>query len=140
MKIKQKYSLLNLQVEREAEQNVLSLRVDLTDGTKGYIFSRNPQRNESRMFTYNCHICSVPNLPGERCLYTHMSGRRHQTKLTSKQFDASLFRQPLQRTNKSTFYVVCFDWISTKFAFSLNVTLVHIEQICTSFLKFSFVK
>ncbi|XP_055315040.1 uncharacterized protein CG7065-like [Sitodiplosis mosellana] len=87
-------------VEREVEQNVLNLRVELSDGTKGYIFSRNPHRNEAKMFTYNCHICSVPNLPGERCLYTHISGRRHQTKLTSKQFDANLFRATLQRSNK----------------------------------------
>lgn len=95
--------LINLQVEREVEQNVLSLKVELTDGTTGYIFSRNPHRNEAKMYTYNCHICSVPNLPGERCLYTHIGGRRHQTKLTLKPFNASLFRAPMQRSNKSTF-------------------------------------
>lgn len=98
-----KYS--NFQIEQEVERNVLSTKVQLSDGTSGYVFTRNPQRNEAKMFTYNCHICSVPNLPGERCLYTHMSGRRHQTKLTLKPFDANLFRAPLQRSNKSMFYI-----------------------------------
>lgn len=91
------------------ERNVLNKKVELSDGTAGHIFSRNPARNEARMYTYNCHICSVPNLPGERCLYTHISGRRHQTKLTMKPFSANLFRAPMQRSHRSTFYVVCFD-------------------------------
>lgn len=97
------YSLFNPQVEREVEQNILNLKVDLSDGSTGYIFSRNPQRNEAKMLTYNCHICSVPNLPGERCLYTHISGRRHQTKLTSKPFNANLFRAPIHRSKSKLF-------------------------------------
>lgn len=105
-------SLFNSQVEREVEQNILNLKVDLSDGTTGYIFSRNPQRNEAKMFTYNCHICSVPNLPGERCLYTHISGRRHQTKLTSKPFNANLFRAPI---SKSKLHLVYFCFRSCTF-------------------------
>lgn len=100
----------NLQVELEVERNVLKEKVQLSDGSNGFIFSRNPFRNEAKMFTYNCHICSVPNLPGERCLYTHISGRRHQTRLTSKPFDASLFRAPLQRiASKSRFSIEPFQ-------------------------------
>lgn len=91
------------QVELEVEQNVLSSKVKLTDGSTGHIFSRNPGRNDARLFTYNCHICSVPNLPGERCLYTHISGRRHQQRLATQPFNANLFRAPLHRSNKSTF-------------------------------------
>lgn len=90
-----------LQAEQEVEQNVLSTKVELTDGTTGHVFTRNPHRNEAGLFMYNCHVCSVPNLPGERCLYTHITGRRHQLKLTLKPFDANLFRAPLQRPNKS---------------------------------------
>lgn len=89
------------QVELEVEKNVLTTKVNLTDGSTGHIFSRNPGRNDARLFTYNCHICSVPNLPGERCLYTHISGRRHQQRLANQPFNANLFRAPLHRSNKS---------------------------------------
>lgn len=90
------------QVELEVEQNVLTTKVNLTDGSMGHVFSRNPNRNDAQLLTYNCHICSVPNLPGERCLYTHISGRRHQQRLANQPFNASLFRAPLHRSNKST--------------------------------------
>lgn len=90
------------QVELEVEQNVLTTKVNLSDGSTGNIFSRNPNRNDARLFTYNCHVCSVPNLPGERCLYTHISGRRHQQRLANQPFNAAQFRAPLHRSNKST--------------------------------------
>lgn len=89
------------QVEQEVERHVLSVTVNLSDGTKGHVFSRNSTRNEAKQWLYNCHICGVPNLPGERCLYTHLNGRRHQTKVLARVFDAAMFRAPLTRTNKS---------------------------------------
>lgn len=91
---------------------MLTIKVDLSDGTNGFVFSRNPHRNEAKMFSYNCHICSVPNLPGERCLYTHISGRRHQQKLTLKPFDSNLFRAPLHRTNKSMSPILSLNHIT----------------------------
>lgn len=121
-----------IQVEQEVERNVLNTRVELTDGTTDYIFSRNANRNEAKMFTYNCHICSVPNLPGERCLYTHISGRRHQTKLTLKPFNASLFRAPLQRSTKST-------WFDSGF-WKLQSIRYFVVVFTTKSYKFSFVK
>lgn len=90
------------------ERHVLSVTVKLSDGTKGHVFSRNSTRNEAKQFLYNCHICGVPNLAGERCLYTHLNGRRHQTKVLQPVFDAALFRAPLTRTNKSMFEMRIF--------------------------------
>lgn len=89
-------------MEQEVEQHVLNITVKLSDGSRGNVFSRNPSRNEAKALTYNCHLCSVPNLSGERCLYTHMNGRKHQSKFNQNQvFDAELFRAPMPRGNKS---------------------------------------
>lgn len=118
------------QVELEVEQNVLSSKVDLTDGSTGHIFSRNPCRNDARLFTYNCHICSVPNLPGERCLYTHISGRRHQQRLATQPFNANLFRAPLHRSNKSTLLMLFYNRNQNSFCiFFFTMHLYH--HVCT---------
>lgn len=67
----------------------------MSDGSTENIFSRN-NRNESGSFTYNCHLCSVASLPGERELQTHVTGRKHQQRLfydyvpDAEQFRASL--------------------------------------------------
>ncbi|XP_037033064.1 uncharacterized protein CG7065 isoform X2 [Bradysia coprophila] len=49
------------------------------------------------MFNYICHLCGVNNLPGERCLQTHIAGRKHQMKLQSP-IDAKAFRAPITRS------------------------------------------
>jgi hypothetical protein len=51
----------------------------LSDGTFEKIFTRN-QRNERREFTYNCHLCDVGNLAGEK-VKTHINGKIHQKRL-----------------------------------------------------------
>lgn len=94
-------------MEQEVERHVLSLTVNLSDGSRGHVFTRNPHRNEAKMLTYNCHLCSVPNLSGERCLYTHINGRKHQSKLITEVYDAELFRTPMSRGNKSMLWI-CF--------------------------------
>lgn len=140
--------LLNLQNEQDVERNVLNQKVELSDGTTDYIFSRNPHRNEAKMFTYNCHICSVPNLPGERCLYTHIGGRKHHTKLTLKPFNASLFRTPLQRSNKSRFLSpignrhIDLQAFSSEFQKKKKKMLAHTHSFhhTIRLLQFSFVK
>lgn len=113
-----RYLKIFSQVELEVEKNVLTTKVNLTDGSTGNIFSRNPCRNDARLFTYNCHICSVPNLPGERCLYTHISGRRHQQRLATQPFNANLFRAPLHRSNKS---MLSLSLIATKNKNKINL-------------------
>lgn len=96
-----------LQLELEIEQHVLSTTIKLSDGTTGHVFSRGP-KNESQMFLYNCHLCGVPNLPGERCLQTHIAGRKHQTKLSSPMIDAESFRAPLLHRNKGKSYNIFY--------------------------------
>ncbi|GAB0098151.1 hypothetical protein DMENIID0001_138580 [Sergentomyia squamirostris] len=86
-------------VEEDIEKHVLSTTVKLSDGTTGKVFSRGG-RNEFQVFLYNCHLCGVPNLPGERCLQTHISGRKHQMRLTQGVVDASAFRAPMQAKSK----------------------------------------
>jgi zinc finger CCCH domain-containing protein 13 len=104
----------NLQVEIDVENHLLGTTVTLSDGTTGKVFSRGP-RNESNMFLYNCHLCSIPNLPGERCLQTHIGGRKHQTRLALPSVDAEAFRQPLQQKNKSMFGISIFLGHTTSF-------------------------
>jgi hypothetical protein len=69
-----------LQVEREVEKHVLTQTKKLSDETYEKIFSRDV-RNESGYFNYNCHICSVAGLSGEKALQTYITGRKHQQKL-----------------------------------------------------------
>lgn len=90
-------------MEIDVERHLLSVRVKLSDGTSGNVFSRNG-RNDANLYLYNCHLCGVPNLPGERCLQTHITGRKHQTKLSTPVIDAETFRAPLIAKNKSEFY------------------------------------
>ncbi|XP_055694537.1 uncharacterized protein CG7065 isoform X1 [Lutzomyia longipalpis] len=86
-------------VEEDIERHVLSTTVKLSDGTLGQVFSRGG-RNEFQVFLYNCHVCGVPNLPGERCLQTHISGRKHQMRLSQGVIDAVAFRAPMQTKSK----------------------------------------
>ncbi|XP_055704055.1 uncharacterized protein CG7065 isoform X2 [Phlebotomus papatasi] len=86
-------------VEEDIERHVLSTTVKLSDGTTGQVFSRGG-RNEFQVFLYNCHVCGVPNLPGERCLQTHISGRKHQMRLSQGVIDAEAFKAPMQNKNK----------------------------------------
>lgn len=94
----------------DVERHVLSTKVILSDQTEGVVFTRSKTRNESHMFTYNCHLCGVNNLPGERCLQTHIAGRKHQMKLQSP-VDAKTFRSPNARNKPqsksiSLFYLI----------------------------------
>lgn len=94
------------QVELEVERHVLRTKVVLSDKTEGLVFTRSKTRNESNMFNYICHLCGVNNLPGERCLQTHIAGRKHQMKLQSP-IDAKTFRSPITRNkpqSKFSFY------------------------------------
>ena len=89
------------QVEIDIENHVLTQTKKLSDNTFEKIFSRNP-RNEARMFTYNCHLCGVASLPGERALQTHITGKKHQQRLVFDYVpDAQQFRTPLAPKVKS---------------------------------------
>ncbi|KAG4071942.1 hypothetical protein HA402_006103 [Bradysia odoriphaga] len=88
-------------VELDVERHVLRTKVVLSDKTEGEVFSRSKTRNESNMFNYICHLCGVNNLPGERCLQTHIAGRKHQMKLQSP-IDAKAFRAPITRSKPQT--------------------------------------
>lgn len=91
------------QVEIDIERHVLSQRKKLTDNTFEKIFTRN-DRNESGMFTYNCHLCAVPNLTGERALQTHITGKKHQQRLMVEYVpNAAQFRTPLVQKPKRKF-------------------------------------
>lgn len=84
-----------LQVEVDIERHVLTQSKKLSDNSMEKIFTRN-HRNESGMFTYNCHLCSVASLPGERSLQTHITGRKHQQRLSYDYVpNAEQFRTPL---------------------------------------------
>ncbi|XP_059608342.1 uncharacterized protein CG7065-like [Phlebotomus argentipes] len=91
-------------VEEDIEKHVLSTTVKLSDGTVGNVFSRGA-RNEFQVFLYNCHVCGVPNLPGERCLQTHISGRKHQMRLAQGVIDATAFRAPMQAKSKIQMHI-----------------------------------
>lgn len=89
---------LGPQVEHDVERHVLSLTVRLSDGTDAPIYHRSNQRNRAiGVFVYDCRLCGVANLSGERCLQTHIAGRKHQSKLAQPFIDADTFRLPLQR-------------------------------------------
>ncbi|KAG5669657.1 hypothetical protein PVAND_017541 [Polypedilum vanderplanki] len=68
------------QTEIDIERHVLSQTKKLSDGTFEKIFIRNP-RGENGFFSYNCRLCGVANLNGERSLQTHITGRKHQQRL-----------------------------------------------------------
>ena len=88
-------------IETETERHVLTQNKKLSDGSIENIFSRNPL-NESGSFTYNCHLCAVASLPGERSLQTHIKGRKHQLRLSFNYIpDALQFRAPLPAAKKS---------------------------------------
>lgn len=89
--------LLVFQVELDVERHVLCFTVRLSDGTDGTVFTRSKKKNASGAFLYDCHLCGVIKMPGERILQTHMAGRKHQTKLGQPSIDAQAFRTPLIR-------------------------------------------
>jgi len=92
------------QVEIDIEHHVLTQTKRLSDNTVEKIFSRNP-RNESRLFTYNCHLCGVASLPGERALQTHITGKKHQQRLLYGYVpDALQFRTPLAPKVKTSLF------------------------------------
>jgi len=70
----------SFQVEIDTEKHILTQTKKLSDGSFEKIFSRNP-RGQAGYFTYNCHLCGVPNLPGEKALQTHITGKKHQNRL-----------------------------------------------------------
>lgn len=77
------------------EQHVLSSIVQLSDGSRELVFSRKPKRGANNNLIYSCHICGVPDLVGERTLYTHIAGKRHQNKMASGKIDADVFRSQM---------------------------------------------
>lgn len=103
------------QVELDVERHVLRTKVLLSDKTEGVVFTRSKTRNESNMFNYICHLCGVNNLPGERCLQTHIAGRKHQMKLQSP-IDAKAFRSPITRNKpQSKFDFFCSNSLDFNF-------------------------
>lgn len=96
------YFISQLQVELEVERHVLTSTVKLSDGTQEAIFYRKPKRGPQNNIHYTCNLCGVTDLSGERCLYTHIAGRKHQIKLQQGIIDADLFRMHLNgQTNRN---------------------------------------
>lgn len=91
---------LPFQVELEVERHVLTSTIKLSDGTQELVFSRKPKRGPQNNILYTCILCGVSELSGERCLYTHIAGRKHQVKLQNGAIDADLFRAHLSAQNK----------------------------------------
>ena len=88
-------------MERDINNHILIQTKKLSDGSYEKIFSRN-YKNEAGMYTYNCILCSVANLPGEQVLKTHIAGKKHQQKLSHEFIpDAITFRAPLAIYPKS---------------------------------------
>lgn len=91
------YTFYRNQVEHDVERHVLGLTVRLSDGSVGTIYRRSDRRFDSGVFAYDCRLCGVPNLVGERCLHMHIAGKKHQAKLAQPFIDAIAFRSPMQR-------------------------------------------
>ncbi len=76
--------------------DILEETKKLSDGTFERIFSRNDM-NFFGIFTYNCHLCNIENLPGESALKTHIGGKKHRGRLlpnyipNANKFRATLF-------------------------------------------------
>ncbi|XP_063708064.1 uncharacterized protein CG7065-like [Culicoides brevitarsis] len=77
--------------EFEIEKHILPLEVQLSDGTRGRVFSRGP-RNDKNVFVYTCHICGIESLTGEHFLQSHIQGKKHQSKMELRVHDATQFR------------------------------------------------
>lgn len=88
-------------MELEVERHVLTSTIRLSDGTHELVFSRKPKRGPGNNILYNCNICAVSDLSGERCLHTHIAGRRHQLKLTPGKIDAELYRAKMAGSKRS---------------------------------------
>ncbi|XP_055385791.1 uncharacterized protein CG7065-like isoform X2 [Condylostylus longicornis] len=82
-------------VTQDIERHFLSQTVRLSDGSEGHVFSRVANKNNLQQFVYNCHLCGVANLTSERALQTHISGKKHQQKLSQPHIDVHIFRAPL---------------------------------------------
>lgn len=86
------------QTEIDIENHVLPNAIRLSDGTYGKLYTRHSKRSPTnRVFVYDCNLCGVANMSGERCFQTHISGRKHQTKLKQPNIDATQFRKPINR-------------------------------------------
>lgn len=116
---------INLQLELEIEQHVLSTVIKLSDGSLGHVFTRG-HRNDAHVFLYNCHLCGIPNLPGERCLQTHIAGKKHQTKLAAPAIDAEAFRAPLAKGPKGKYIPLYFKlYLNTKYPSTGSTRLLY---------------
>lgn len=88
-------------MNNDIDTHILEQTKKLSDGSYGKIFSRNP-KNEYQKYTYNCHLCSVANLPSFPALRTHIQGRKHQQRLLFEyEPDAKAFRAELKIHPKS---------------------------------------
>ena len=87
---------------------MLSQTKKLSDGTTDKIFKRNP-RGENGLFSYNCRMCGVASLIGEKSLKTHVIGKKHQQRLMfnyiadATQFRAQLVAVPAAKRKSNTF-------------------------------------
>lgn len=85
----------------EFERHVLSQTKKLSDGSYEKIFTRT-RSDETQTFTYNCHLCGVTSLPGERAVQTHIFERKHQQRLLIEYVpNAEQYRIPTAAKPKS---------------------------------------
>lgn len=92
----------------DLEDHYLSQTKKLSDHSFAKIFSRNPH-HELEVLTYNCHLCSVSSLPGEKALQVHIVGKKHQHRLHSDYVpDATKFKAPITLKTKSKHQI----WLS----------------------------
>lgn len=82
-------------MEKNVERHVLTSTIQLSDGSRELVFTRKPKRGANNNIVYSCHICAVPDLVGERTLYTHIAGKKHQVRLAPGKMDAEIFRMQM---------------------------------------------
>lgn len=62
----------------KAMNEILKQRIQLSDGSFDSIITRSLKADH-----FNCMLCRVGDLPGERNLQIHILGRKHKHKLTT---------------------------------------------------------
>lgn len=68
---------------------ILNKRIQLSDGSFDSIITRSSKPDH-----FNCMLCRVGDLPGDRNLQIHMRGRKHKHKLATTP-DAAKYSKPL---------------------------------------------
>lgn len=113
-------------MERDIEKHVLIEIWKRPDGRIEKVFSRNPKKEVTEFYSYNCVPCSVRDLSGEFGLYKHMESCEHKQKLSNT--DMPQASDSLTVNSSSKFFVILFTFKklylhNSQFQFQHHVTL-----------------